>query len=129
MYSLLRRFLSEDDGFLISAEMVLVVTILVIGGIVGLNNVSTALNKELGDLANSYQAMSQSYYSSGYGYGDGYGNGYGGGMDFDPYSPYGNQYNGFEPFDNFNPGMPDIYGDGFSIISPGDTGWSAIFGF
>jgi hypothetical protein len=121
MYSLLRRFLSEDDGFLISAEMVLVVTILVIGGIVGLNNVSTALNKEMGDLANSYQAMSQSYYASGYGYG--------GGMDFDPYSPYGNQYNGFEPFDNFNPGMPDIYGDGFSIISPDDPGWSPVSGF
>jgi len=70
MQRLLQRFLKDECGMVVSAEIVLVTTVLVIGAMTGLSAVSSAVNSELNSVAaacyNSYQ--------------DGYNNGnYGGG--------------------------------------------------
>jgi len=47
---MLRTLLNDEAGFIVSAELVLVATILVIGMIVGLSEVQHAVVQELGDL-------------------------------------------------------------------------------
>lgn len=59
--SMLRRLWNEDEGAILSAELVLFGTILVIGMITGLSSVQTAVVTELGDLANAVGAVNQSY--------------------------------------------------------------------
>jgi len=61
MKNLLKRFLRDDAGFVISSELVLVATILVIGMIAGLNTVKDSVVQELGDLSASIGSVSQSY--------------------------------------------------------------------
>lgn len=58
---MLRRLWNEDEGAILSAELVLFGTILVIGMITGLSSVQTAVVTELGDLANAVGAVNQSY--------------------------------------------------------------------
>jgi Flp pilus assembly pilin Flp len=59
---MLRKFLQDDSGAVISAELVLVLTILVIGVIVGLSEVAVAVNTELNDISNAIGALDQSYF-------------------------------------------------------------------
>ncbi|MEY4186866.1 MAG: hypothetical protein RIT02_1900 [Planctomycetota bacterium] len=65
MRRLLQRFLKDEAGIVVSAEIVLITTVLVIGAMTGLSALSSAVNSELNSVAaacyNSYQ--------------DGYGNG------------------------------------------------------
>lgn len=65
MKNLLRHFLRDDAGFVISSELVLVATILVIGMIAGLNTVKDSVVQELGDLSASIGSVSQSYIYNG----------------------------------------------------------------
>ncbi len=50
-----------EDGAIISAELVLVMTIAVLAMVVGLNSVSDAINAELEDVSEAFGAISQSY--------------------------------------------------------------------
>jgi len=57
----LRRLWSDDAGFIISAELVLVATIVVIGLVVGLVFVRNQVVQELVDVAQAIGNMNQSY--------------------------------------------------------------------
>lgn len=62
---MLRRVWKDDAGFVVSTELVLVATILVIGMIVGLATVRNTLVQELGDVALAFNNIVQSYVYSG----------------------------------------------------------------
>ncbi len=55
------RFWVEDDGFLVSIELILISTISVIGLIVGLSSVRDAVVSELSDVAGAVQDLNQCY--------------------------------------------------------------------
>jgi len=62
---MLRRLWADEAGFVISSELVLVATILVIGMIVGLTELRNQVVQELADVAVAIGRVSQSYsYSS-----------------------------------------------------------------
>ena len=63
---MLRQMLDDDAGFVISAELVLVATLLVIGLIVGLSEVQHAVVSELNDVADAIGELNQSYSYSGF---------------------------------------------------------------
>jgi hypothetical protein len=72
----------DESGFIISAELVMVATILVIGLIVGLSEVQHAVVGELNDVADAIGSANQSYGYSGFAKRDGWwgwGGGWGGG--------------------------------------------------
>jgi hypothetical protein len=77
---MLQKLWSDESGFIISAELVMVATILVIGLIVGLSEVQHAVVGELNDVADSIGSANQSYGYSGFAKRDGWwGWGWGGG--------------------------------------------------
>ena len=53
--------LKDENGFIISAELVLVMTIGVLAMVVGLTAVRDAVTHEMNDIAHSFGAVSQSY--------------------------------------------------------------------
>ena len=53
---------NDENGFVVSAELVLVGTILVLGMIVGLTELSYNVNQELEDLGSGIGAINQTYY-------------------------------------------------------------------
>jgi len=61
MKQLLIQFARDEAGFVISAELVLVATITVLAMVVGLSELSFAVNQELEDVASAFGAVSQSY--------------------------------------------------------------------
>lgn len=63
---MLRQLFNDECGAVISAELVLVLTILVIGLVVGLSEVAVAVNTELNDVSNAIGALSQSYFFTGF---------------------------------------------------------------
>lgn len=63
---MLRQILNDESGFIVSAELVLVATILVIGMIVGLSEVQHAVVQELNDVGDAIGALNQSYSYSGF---------------------------------------------------------------
>ena len=64
--NMLRNLLQDESGFIVSAELVLVATILVIGMIVGLSEIQHAVVQELNDVADAIGALNQSYSYSGF---------------------------------------------------------------
>ena len=58
---MIRRLWNDEAGFVISAELVLVATILVIGMIVGLVVIRNQVVQELVDVGEAIGAMSQTY--------------------------------------------------------------------
>ena len=58
---LLHRLWADQAGFVVSTELVLVATILVIGMVVGLVTVRDAVVQELADVAGAIASVSQSY--------------------------------------------------------------------
>ena len=68
MRELLKKLFKDECGMIISSEIVIVGTILVIGSIVGLASLSHAVNNELNDVA---RACDKSYNNA-----DNYGNNY-----------------------------------------------------
>jgi Flp pilus assembly pilin Flp len=62
---MLRRFWNDDAGFVISAELILIATILVIGLIVGLTVLRNQIVQELVDVGQAIGAVSQGYCYSG----------------------------------------------------------------
>lgn len=57
--ALARAFRKDEHGFIVSAELVLVSTITVLSMIVGLTSISQAVNNELLDVANAFNAVNQ----------------------------------------------------------------------
>jgi hypothetical protein len=66
-YTMLKHFWTDESGAIISAELVLVMTILGIGGITGLVALRDALVAESADLANAIRAVDPSFSYSGTG--------------------------------------------------------------
>jgi hypothetical protein len=58
--------MNDEAGFIVSAELVLVATILVIGLIVGLSEIQHAVVAELNDVADAIGSLNQSYCFSGF---------------------------------------------------------------
>ena len=65
MKSTIVRLWSEQDGAIVSAEIMLVATILVIGVIVGLKSVRDSVVTELADVAQALANVNQTYSYSG----------------------------------------------------------------
>jgi hypothetical protein len=65
MKSSLMRLWNEDAGAVVSAEIMLVATILVLGVIVGLKSVRDSVVTELADVAQAIANVNQSYCYSG----------------------------------------------------------------
>lgn len=63
---LFRQLYEDDAGFIVSAELVLVATILVLGLIVGLSEIQYAVVQELNDVANAIGRVNQSYRYTGF---------------------------------------------------------------
>ena len=62
---LINRFWNDEAGFVVSAELVLIATVLVIGMLTGLATVREAVVQELGDVANAIGIINQSFSYSG----------------------------------------------------------------
>ena len=63
--TLFRKLWADDAGFVISAELILVATLLVVGLIVGLTSLRNQVVQELVDVGQAIGSMSQSYSYSG----------------------------------------------------------------
>ncbi|SFH59633.1 hypothetical protein [Planctomicrobium piriforme] len=63
---MIRQLLNDEAGFIVSAELVLVATILVLGLIVGLSQVHYAVVEEMNDVAKAIGSLNQSYYYTGF---------------------------------------------------------------
>ncbi len=61
-----QKLWSDESGIVVSAELVLILTIAVLGIIVGVEQVVLAVNEELKDLGNAIGALNQSYGVSGF---------------------------------------------------------------
>ena len=58
---MIRKLINDEAGFLISAELVLVFTLIFCGVVVGMAVVRDSLVQELGDVAEAIGALNQSY--------------------------------------------------------------------
>ncbi len=65
MTRILTALHQDEAGFIVSAELVLVATITVIGMIVGLAEVANNVNEELEDVGSAVGQINQSYYLHG----------------------------------------------------------------
>jgi len=63
---MLMKLWNDDCGAIISAELALVLSIIVIGVVVGLSEIAVAVNTELNDLSNAIGALNQGYYFTGF---------------------------------------------------------------
>jgi len=63
---MLRKLWNDEVAFIVSAELGLVATILVIGMIVGLSEIQHAVVQELNDVADAVGNVNQSYAYSGF---------------------------------------------------------------
>lgn len=53
------KLLRDEEGFVISAELILIATILCLGMVVGLTEVSRSVSNELIDVANAHNRVNQ----------------------------------------------------------------------
>jgi len=60
--NILNALKNDENGFIVSAELVLVGTILVVGMIVGLTELSFNVNQELEDVGSAIGCVNQTYY-------------------------------------------------------------------
>lgn len=63
---MLRTLWNDEAGVIISAELVLVLTIAVLAMLVGLSEVAVAVNEELNDISNAIGNLDQSYSYTGF---------------------------------------------------------------
>ena len=57
----LNQLLNDEAGFIVSAELVLISTIVVLGLIVGLSEVALNINNELEDVGSAFNCIQQTY--------------------------------------------------------------------
>ncbi len=77
---MLKALLNDEAGFIVSAELVLIATLLVIGLIVGLSSIQHAVVAELNDVGDAIGSLNQSYYYSGFSKAKSFGGGGGNGV-------------------------------------------------
>ena len=65
MKKMLLRLWKDEGGFIVTVELILIATILVIGLIAGLTTLRDAVVAELGDTAQAFGAINQSWSASG----------------------------------------------------------------
>lgn len=58
---IMRKLMQDEAGFVITAELVLVLTIAVLGMVVGLTAVRDAITNEMNDLSHAFGAVNQTY--------------------------------------------------------------------
>lgn len=63
---LLRAFWRDQAGFILSAELVLILTVGTLAMVVGVHAVAKAVNHELVDVAQSFGAFNQSFHFNGF---------------------------------------------------------------
>ena len=63
---MLKNLWNNEAGFIISAELTLVLTIAVIGIIVGLSHVAVAVNEELDDISKAIGSLNQGFNFTGF---------------------------------------------------------------
>ena len=61
MTAIFARLMNDEAGFIISAELVIVATVAVLGMIVGLSEVSLNINNELEDVGSAIGSLNQSF--------------------------------------------------------------------
>ncbi|SFI33622.1 branched-chain amino acid aminotransferase [Planctomicrobium piriforme] len=61
MNACLTNLINDEAGFIVSAELVLISTIAVLGMIVGLSEVALNVNNELEDVGSAFANIKQSY--------------------------------------------------------------------
>ena len=59
--NILAQLKNDEAGFIVSAELILVSTIAVLGMVVGLAEVSHGVNQELEDVGSAFGAVNQTY--------------------------------------------------------------------
>ena len=59
--NLFQRLWADEAGFVVSSELILIATVLVIGMLVGLATVREQVVQELGDVADAFSEINQSY--------------------------------------------------------------------
>ncbi|MBC7821665.1 MAG: hypothetical protein IAG10_32670 [Planctomycetaceae bacterium] len=59
MLALLKKLLDDEGGFVVTSELILITTIVCLGMIVGLTEISHAVSGELIDVANAYNHLNQ----------------------------------------------------------------------
>lgn len=65
MTKLFTELYNDEAGFIVSAELVLISTIVVLGMVVGLSEVANNVNQELEDVGSAFACVQQSYQYSG----------------------------------------------------------------
>ncbi len=65
MTTLINKLYNDEAGFIVSAELVLVATIGVLGMIVGLSEVAFNVNQELEDVGSAFGSVNQNYHYNG----------------------------------------------------------------
>ena len=63
---MLQKLWYDEAGVIISAELVLILTIAVLAMVVGLSEAAVAVNNELNDLSNAFGSLNQSYNYTGF---------------------------------------------------------------
>jgi len=63
---MLKCLLQDEAGFIISAELVLISTVCVVGLVVGLSEVQHAIVSELNDVGDAFGSINQSFCYSGF---------------------------------------------------------------
>ena len=63
---MLTKLYHDECGAILSAEYILIMTIVVLGTIVGLSEVAVAVNTELNDVSNALGALRQTYKFTGF---------------------------------------------------------------
>lgn len=63
---MMMKFWNDEAGVIISAELILVLTIAVLATVVGLTEVAVAINTELNDISNAFGSINQSYCYTGF---------------------------------------------------------------
>lgn len=61
-----RQLWNDQAGVILSAELVLILTLAVLAMIVGLSEVAVSVNEELNDISNAIGNLNQSYYYTGF---------------------------------------------------------------
>ena len=65
MKHLLKEIWKDERGFVVSAELVLIMTIGVLGMVVGISSIASSITNEMNDISNAFGAVDQSYWYSG----------------------------------------------------------------
>jgi Flp pilus assembly pilin Flp len=109
---MVKNFLNDENGAIVSIELVLIITIAVLALIVGWSEVAVAVNTELNDISNAVGALAQSYTAAGF-----VGQDAGAGAKFK--SQYGRQFFQDVPDDCDLNGSCDLVGVAVAIAAGG----------